>query len=156
MRCPGSHSKAELKPRALPPPARPVLPHLPDTWLLASSWQRTTYSFRTPGQVLSRDGVQSTDTESWLSFFTDTCCGLPASEAATNILYHSQLQGCWLSTSCLPSLLLSRDPGNLGHRVSWVWVCIPVPPLLVSSLPLSEPQFPYYKMGQCLSGYLKS
>lgn len=86
MRCSGSPSKADVQPRPLLPPAGPALPHVPDTMLPSSSRQRTTYSFRTPGQALSADGVQSTDTESWPSFFTNTCCGLPAPEAASSTI----------------------------------------------------------------------
>lgn len=98
LRSPGSHGKMELKPSPLPPHAKRVLPHIPDTWLLFSSRQRMTYSFSTPGQVLSRDGVQSTDTESGPSVFTDMCCGLPTTEAATSTIVTVNSE-FWLSTS---------------------------------------------------------
>lgn len=78
---PRSHSKADPSPDPFLPQPGPR-PHLPDAWLLSSLLEVHNVPFRTPGQVLSRDGVQSTDTESWLSFLTDTCCGLPAAEAA--------------------------------------------------------------------------
>lgn len=124
---PGVTQQSRTKPRHF-------LPHLPNTWSLSSSWQRTMYSFRTPGQALSRDGVQSTDTESWLSLFTDTCCGLPAPEAALIPLPQS-------TPRALTQRFLSAQPSAVQrprNRGSYPGSTTPVP-----SLPPSEPQFSY-------------
>ena len=146
--------QGRLQPRPLPPPAKPVQPHLPDAWLLSSSWKYTTYSFRTPGQVLSRDGVQSTDTESWLSFLTDTCCGLPASEAAITPQPWSLPRV--LAQHILPAqLVLSRDPGRRDHQVKWVWVQVLAAVLWYHHFPSLSLSFLTYKMGSASLGVLE-
>ena len=138
----GPASRAGLKPR-LPPPARPALPHVPDTWLLSWSHQRTTYFFRTPGQVLSGDGLQSTDTESGLSIFTDMCWGLPTSEAATRAI---ATVNCKSASQALPA---QHCPGNLALEL----LALPLKCYHPRSLSLLS--LLIYKMGNGSQGVLR-